>query len=106
MKKLTKLEAAKLLITMDHVYLTPEGAQQIAEPFGLNLIPQVTKANTGDPKGLTVDGAKRGERVTGYDARDLAYTLAYREGLKPMEKFGRGSGLREAAGALIDHLSK
>lgn len=104
MKKLTKLEAAKLLITMDHVFLTPEGAQQIAEPFGINLTPQRVKANTGAFKGLEVTGAKRGAVVTGYDARSLADLIATHEGVSYPPMFGRGSGLRAAAGALIDSL--
>lgn len=105
-KPMTKLEAAKLLITMDHAFLSPEGAQKIAAPFGINLTPQRVKANTGAFKGLEVAGAKRGEAVSGYDARDLAEMIATHEGVTYPPMFGRGSGLRAAAGALIDSLEK
>lgn len=103
---LTKIEAVNKLDGYDHCYLTPEGAKTIAEPFGVTLRMQWQTNNPEAFKGLNVPGARKGEKIEGYDAADLAVSLCLHEGVEYMGMHGRGSRLHECCRALREHVTK
>jgi hypothetical protein len=105
----TKAEALDVLEDVGgHAYLTPDAALAIAAAFGLTIRLQRMPANTGEFKGLEVAGAKPGERIEGYAARDLAEAIA--ESLPdPLPRVyrileGRGSRARAACETIRAHL--
>jgi hypothetical protein len=94
--KLTK--AIDELRQYDHAFLSEEGAQKLAEPFGLTPVTYIAYASPNEPKGLTLhDGAKS---ARGADAHDLAMQICDHLGVKYQAKYGRGSQLRTCCDAL------
>lgn len=103
---MTQQEALAVLWRSDHSFLKPEAAVEIQKAFGMTGYVQTQRANTGHPKGLSVDGVKRNAKVQGYDAADLAQDVARHLGLEPRDAFGRGTRLRNACEAIQEHLYK
>lgn len=105
----TALEAAEKLITLDHCILSREEAQEIAEAMGLpgQDVPCYIMEHRPDlPKGARITGATHiGQKFMLIGADDLATWAARRFKLSFRECFGRGSQLRSAGGALIQHFT-
>lgn len=107
----TKAEA---LVVMEeaggHAFLWPEVGVAIGAAFGLTLTPQVRRANTGDYKGLEVEGVGRNAKVEGYSVYDLAEEIA--DSLPdPLDRIyrvqeGRGSRARSACEDIRKHLTR
>lgn len=96
-----------------HAFLWPEVGVAIGAAFGLTLTPQVRRANTGDPKGLSVDGVGRNAKVEGYSVYDLAEEIAESipDGPEPLPRIyrcqeGRGSRARSACETIRAHLTR
>src|SRR3990167_935196 len=74
---MTKTEAVGLMERAGgHAYLTPDGAQKIADAFGVRITMQHVTANTGEPKGLMIDDVGPNTPVEGYSVYDLAERIA------------------------------
>jgi hypothetical protein len=96
-----KIEAAKLLHSYDHVFISPEGVEKFAKAFEVTLSPYRQRANPNAIKGLTFnDGRAEGE---GMDAAFMATSICRQLGVDYPEKFGRGSQLHSCAEALTKH---
>jgi hypothetical protein len=97
-----KKAAVSALYDSDHAFLTREFGIELCHVFGVR--PKDAQCFLVDPtdfKGLTVEGKKKGDKVYGYDARNLADYIASK--LDPNFSnpcFGRGSGLRYAVGSI------
>jgi hypothetical protein len=87
----------KLRDEYDHVFMSPKGVQQFAEPFGATVKTFVHKATPNEMKGLTLKGEGR-------DAAEVAEAIADHLGCKYPEMFGRGSRLRVACEAVLAKL--
>ena len=100
-----KIKLIEGLHDYDHAFLTQEGADHFAVPFGLTLKCRRHVAD-GDvnPKGLTLKDGSRS--AVGIDAMILACRIADHLGVTYPEKFGRGSQLHAAVDATLDHLRK
>jgi hypothetical protein len=82
----------------DHVFLSVEGAQYFARPFGLEPRVYAVEASPNEPKGLTLaDGATS---AVGIGAHELACQICEHVGVEYATSFGRGSQLRLACDAL------
>ena len=103
---MTKEEAIQELKDSDHSFLNKGFGEEIALALGVKA-PTVQREIV-DPtefKGLTVEGKKKGDVVFGYDARDLADSIALQLNPKYYSPiFGRGSGLRYAIKSIEDSL--
>ena len=101
---LTKKEAVKELIKLDHCFLSPEGVKELGKPFGVYEIVEV-KDTRSQFKGLNAGlDYKEGDWVKGLDATALAKMICDKEGVKYIQQYGRGSQLRVCCEALLKHL--
>lgn len=95
---LTQREALDELVTYDHAFLTQEGAERLAEPFGFK--PRCYKhedTSRTDPKGLSLNGGAKS--AIGIGAHILAEQIAESVGAQWDRPMGRGSALRQAVAA-------
>jgi len=101
---MTKKEAIKKLIKLDHCFLSPEGVKELGEPFGVYKTVLV-KDNRSEFKGLNAGpDYEEGDLVEGLDASLLAQLICEKENIRFIEQFGRGSQLRVCCKALLKHL--
>ena len=92
------LKAVAKLREYDHAFITPEGAERLAEPFDVKPRTYVEKVDLNDPKGVTFhDGRLEAE---GVDAAILAMQICSANNVEYEGKFGRGSQLRACCDAL------
>lgn len=80
-----------------HVFYTEAFGRQIETAFGVRFVYE-HRANTNDPKGLTVDGLGRNAKVMGGSSHDAAEAIAKALGAEgaPGYMMGRGSIQRAA----------
>ena len=91
------------LYEYDHAFLTPEGAEHFAKPFGFE--PHLYKeiANPNSPKGLTLNDGKT--ETYGVAAHQLALQIASHLGVSVPDMYGIGSQLRVACSKILEHLN-
>jgi hypothetical protein len=105
--KRDQIDAVNLLRSYDHCFISQEGVDKIVQPFGLNGNDYTWEAEDSRDqlKGLALDTGP-GTKMRGADAADLAEALAFRLcGWRGWQQ-GRGSRLRSACQAMLDHLQK
>lgn len=108
-KRLTRLEALAILADCDHGFLSPDGARELAKPFGLEPKLYKERANTGEFKGLEVPRVGAGELVEGMAAHVLAEAICRHLHLGTGADIGiegKGSRLRFAVERIRAHLEK
>ena len=105
MAKLTKLQAVQHLAELDHAFLTPEGAKELAAPFGIVPGLYYESVDHHNPKGLRIPGKEHGDRVEGIAAHRLAEELCKAEGLPTPDMYGIGSQLRACCERIKRHLA-
>jgi hypothetical protein len=100
--RMKRLEAIRELAKHDHGILTPEEAQELADPFGVKVQPVTFEVG----KGRVVAGPSG--RWQGVGAHVLAHQLARSLGLNEGDAYpdarGIGSQLRGACGAVERYL--
>lgn len=88
----------------DHGFISPEGVRRFTEPFGFTGATYMAEASPHEVKGLTLaNGAAEAE---GQDAAVVAQQIARHLNVPFVPSFGRGSALRNACNAIIDHLQQ
>ena len=103
---MNKREALKELADCDHTFLTKEGCDELAAPFGFKPHCFVHYANPSDPKGLRLDNGARG--AVGLAAEELAEQVCNHLMLgRPSAMFsGRGAKLRACVQAIDKFLTE
>ena len=103
---LTKKQAIKELVKLDHCFLSPEGIKEIGKPFGVYHTIKI-KDNRSEFKGLNAGpDYKEGDLVEGLESNVLAEMICKEEGVKYPFMYGRGSQLRVCCKTLLEHLNK
>lgn len=88
----------------DHGFLDVSGVKHFTEPFGFEGSTYLARANPEEIKGLTL--ANGATEMEGQDANVIAEEIAGRVcGFKPWQE-GRGSRLRSACAAVLQHLEE
>ncbi|QGH73351.1 MAG: hypothetical protein [Siphoviridae sp. cttb18] len=108
---MNKQEAVSELRKHDHAFLTQEGAERIAEPFGFKPVMSKHYDTRSQFKGLTLWGKnpitgkefKEGDYAMGIEAHKLAMQLCKHVGVEYQDMFGIGSQLRACCDALTDY---
>jgi hypothetical protein len=85
-----------------HAFYTVEFVHEIEEAFGFKRGSLVSyeRANTGDSKGLYVEGAARGARIAGASSHHIADMLATKLGVTYQHAYGRGTNQWRAMAAI------
>lgn len=88
-----------------HVFYSVDFTHEIEAAFGFSrgALVQRLRANTSDPKGLFVSGAKRNTIVEGASSHTVACAIADKLGLPYPSKIGRGSAQMAAMDAIMKH---
>ena len=108
---MNKLEAISNLRKHDHSFLTPEGAEKIAEPFGFKPVMSKHHDTRSQFKGLTLWGVNpitgkefvEGDYAMGIEAHNLAMLICEHEKVEYQDMSGIGFQLRACCEALAEH---
>jgi hypothetical protein len=116
MKKQRQAKLVRELNELDHCFLSKKGVERFTKPFGFTGSTYLAKANPQDFKGLSlydkddnpIKEADEWRWVIGQDASIVAIEIAEHLGVEydQMYSFGRGSQLRSACSAILEHLNK
>lgn len=108
LEKAHQVKTVMKLYEYDHAFISKEGVEYFTKPFGFVGTTYIAKANLQDFKGLSLfdkDGNPISE-MEGQDASIVATEIAKQVGVKFQPMHGRGSQLRVACSAILEHLTK
>ena len=110
MKKQRQAKLVRELNELDHCFLSKKGVERFTKPFGFTGSTYLAKANPQDFKGLSLYDKDDNpiKEAIGQDASIVAIEIAEHLGVEydQMYSFGRGSQLRSACSAILEHLNK